>query len=432
MDPLEHLFRREAGRMVATLTRIFGVANLALAEDVVQDALCRALETWSLRGVPDEPGAWLMTAAKNRALDLLRRERTARSFAPDLTWHLESERAVRARLEELSPGAAQADQLRMMFSCCSPRLTEESQVALVLHILCGFSVAEIAGAFLSRVETVKKRITRAKSVLASSKQLFELTGADSAERLSSVQRALYLLFNEGFHGASAEAAVRVELCDEAMRLTALLGEDPSTATPSTHALAALMFLHAARLPSRLDPAGDFTPLSDQDRSRWDQRLIAEGQRRLEASASGDALTAYHLEAAIAALHAGAPDQASTPWPSIVSLYDVLLGVRPSPVVALSRALAIAQRDGPARGLEELQAIADRDRLAGWPFYPAALGELELQTGRAAEARAHFCEALAVARNPAERRFLERRVAACEAAAGTGQPPAPGSRRGAAR
>jgi RNA polymerase sigma-70 factor (ECF subfamily) len=414
MDWFSHLFRREAGRMVATLTRVFGVGNLALVEDVVQDALCRALETWKIRGVPDDPAAWLMTTAKHRALDHLRRAETARSYEPQLAWHVESGQALRDRLDELDPAATiEDDQLRMMFSCCDPRLTEESQVALVLSILCGFSVSEIASAFLSRHEAVKKRITRAKALLAGSKKLFDLTDADFAERLSSVQRALYLLFNEGFHGASTQAAVRAELCDEAMRLGALLGENALTATPATLALCSLMFLNAARLPARLEPSGDLTQLLDQDRSRWDEQLLSQGQRLLEASATGEALTAYHLEAAIASLHMSARDPQRTPWREIVSLYDVLMRVRPSPVVALSRALAIGQCDGPERGLEELQAVKDRERLAGYPFYAAALGELELRLGRRAVAREHYRAALALARNPAERRFLERRIAACE-------------------
>jgi RNA polymerase sigma-70 factor (ECF subfamily) len=415
MNPVEHLFRREAGRMVASLTRIFGVANLALAEDVVQDALCRALETWKIRGIPDEPAAWLMTTAKNRALDVVRRDRVAQRFAPEVARHIESDEAIRAGIEEISAGATiESDQLRMMFSCCNPRLTEESQIALVLHILCGFSVSEIASAFLSRDETVKKRITRAKALLAGSKRLFELTDADFAERLSSVQRALYLLFSEGFHSSSAESTVRAELCDEAMRLTALLCANASTATPATHALGALMFLQAARLPSRIDASGELTQLLDQDRSRCDQQLLLEGQRLLEASGTGNEATAYHAEAAIAALHAGARDAASTPWATIVSLYDVLMRLRPSPVVALNRALAVAQRDGPARGLEELHAIDDRDRLSSYPFYSAALGELELRNGRADAAREHFRHALALARNPSERRFLERRLFDCRA------------------
>jgi RNA polymerase sigma-70 factor (ECF subfamily) len=282
----------------------------------------------------------------------------------------------------------------------------------VLHILCGFSVSEIANAFLSRHEAVKKRITRAKALLAGSKKLFDLTDTDFNQRLSSVQRAVYLLFNEGFHGSSKDAAVRGELCDEAMRLAMLLTRNTATATPATSALCSLMFLNAARLPARLEPSGDLLQLFDQDRSRWDERLLSEGHRLLEASATGSELTAYHLEAAIASLHMSARDPRETPWHEIVSVYDVLMRVRPSPVVALSRALAIAQCDGPARGLDELRAIAASERLAAYPFYPAALGGLELQLGRRDIAREHYRAALALARNPAERRFLERRIAAC--------------------
>ena len=230
--------------MVATLTRIFGVHNLALAEDVVQDAFCRALEVWKFRGLPENPSAWLMATAKNRALDVLRRERTARTFAPELGQLLESEWTVAPVVEELfGAHAIKDDQLRMMFSCCHPRLTEEAQVALVLHILCGFSVNEVANAFVSGNAAIEKRISRAKKVLAGSKKLFDVSGADDfSGRLPAVQRALYLLFNEGYHGASPESAVRAELCQEAMRLTAMLVEHPLAATPATHALAALMCL----------------------------------------------------------------------------------------------------------------------------------------------------------------------------------------------
>jgi RNA polymerase sigma-70 factor (ECF subfamily) len=413
MDPLDHLFRREAGRMVAALTRLFGVANLALAEDVVQDALCRALETWKIRGVPENPSAWLFATAKNSALDVLRRERTARTFAPEVTRFLDEEPEAGGGEELFGGPAVTNDQLRMMFSCCNPRMSEEAQVALVLHILCGFSVAEIASAFLSGEETIKKRITRAKATLAASKHLFELTDADCAARLSSVHRALYLLFNEGYHGASAESAVREELCDEAMRLASLLCQHPLTATPATYALLALMCLHGARLPARIDPAGDFTLFLEQDRSRWDQKLVAEGQRLMELSATGQELTVYHVEAAIASVHAAARRADDTPWETIVSLYDVLMRIGPSPVVALNRALAVAQRDGPERGLDEIGAIADRDRLVGYPFYWAALGELELGRGRADEAHEHFRAALGLARNPSERRLLERRIAECQ-------------------
>jgi RNA polymerase sigma factor (sigma-70 family) len=409
-----HLFRREWGRLVAALTRLLGVHNLGLAEDVAQDAFRRALEVWKVRGIPENPSAWLMAIAKNRALDLVRRERTARTFAPEMGRLLETEWTLAPLVEEaFTAHTVRDEQLRMMFSCCDPKLPEEAQLALVLNVLCGFGAAEIAAALLSGRAAIEKRISRGKKALARSRTLFDLADAEFVSRLSTVQRALYLLFNEGYHGASAGAAVRVELCEEAMRLTALLREHPSAATPATNALAALMCLDAARLPARLDAAGDLSALVDQDRSRWDARLVAEGLALLDRSAVGRELTPYHLEAAIAAVHAGARTVEETDWETIVSLYDALWVVAPTPVVALNRAVAIAERDGPERGLEALRGIADGDRLSRYPFYPAAFGELELRRGDREAARGFFSAALGLARNGAERRFLEKRLAHCD-------------------
>jgi RNA polymerase sigma factor (sigma-70 family) len=415
MESSDHLFRRETGRMVAALTRVFGVHNLALAEDVAQEAFCRAMEVWKFRGVPENPSAWLMATAKNCALDILRRDRTARTFAPELGRLLESEWTLAPVVEELfGANAIKDDQLRMMFFCCNPRLPEEAQVALVLNILCGFSVDEIASAFVSTHAANEKRITRAKKVLATSKKLFDVAAsAEFSARLPAVQRALYLLFNEGYHGAAAETAVRAELCREAMRLTAMLLEHPLGSTPDTYALAALMCLGAARLPSRVDGSGNLRSLLEQDRSQWDQGLIVEGLKLLELSATGSNLTAYHVEAAIASNHARAARMEETNWQDIVSLYDTLMTIRPSPVVALNRAIAVAQNEGPERGLEEIRSIADHERLAEYPFYFAALGELEFRRGKRDTAREHFRAALALARNSMERHFFDQRVRACE-------------------
>jgi RNA polymerase sigma factor (sigma-70 family) len=415
MEPSDHLFRREAGPMVSALTRVFGVHNLALAEDVVQEAFCRALEVWKIRGVPDNPSAWLMATAKNCALDVLRRQRTANTFAPELGRLLESEWTLAPVVAELfSAKAIKDDLLRMMFSCCHPRLPEETQVALVLNILCGFSVDEVASAFVSTHTAIEKRIARAKKVLATSKKMFEVAASvQFSARLKAVHRALYLLFNEGYHGACAETAVRAELCREAMRLSAALLEHPLGTTPASYALAALMCLHAVRLPARVDAAGNLNTLFDQDRSRWDYGLVAEGLKFLDLSATGSQLSEYHVEAAIAAIHARAPRVEDTDWRTIVSLYDTLMAIRPSPIVALNRAIAVAQNEGPGRGLDEIYATVDGDRLASYPFYSAALGELEFRRGRRNTAREHFLAAHAVARNPMERQFLRRRVDACE-------------------
>jgi RNA polymerase sigma-70 factor (ECF subfamily) len=417
MELDEPLFRREAGRMVATLTRLFGLHNLALAQDVVQDAFCRAIEVWRERGVPENPSAWLMATAKNRALDMLRRERTARTFAPELSRQLISEWTIAPIVEELfTANAIKDDLLRMMFSCCHPRLAEKGQVALILNILCGFSVDEIAAAFVTSDAAIEKRITRAKKVLATSKTLFDLAApADFAARLPAVHRALYLLFNEGYHGASPTSAVRAGLCHEAMRLSAVLLTHSLGAVPITYALSALMCFNAARLPARVNASGDLISLFDQNWSLWDKTLVTEGLNLLELSATGPDLSGYQLEAAIASLHATAARVEDTDWETIISLYDALMGIDPSPIVALNRAIAIAQRDGPERGISELSSIAERDRLARYPFYPAALGELELRRGMAEVARGHFEAAVALARSPMERRFLEQRISVCASA-----------------
>jgi RNA polymerase sigma-70 factor (ECF subfamily) len=418
----DHLFRRESGRLVAALTRIFGVHNLGLAEDVAQEAFCRALEVWPLRGVPENPQAWLMATAKNRALDVIRRQRTAAGYAPELERTLQSEWTLEPAIEELFlPGALKDDLLRMMFACCDPRLPELTQVALMLQILCGFSVGETAAAFMSGHAAMEKRLVRAKAVLATSKHLFDIaSSAQVVQRLPAVERALYLLFNEGYHGASAETSVRADLCQEAMRLTALLLSDTRCATPTTHALGALMCLHAARLPARVDGSGDLIVLADQDRSRWDQDLIFDGLALLELAATGSHLSEFHIEAAIASVHAAASRVEATDWGAIVTLYDTLLQLRPSPIVALNRAIAVAQHAGPARGLAEIRAIADLDRLSAYPFYFAALGELEYRSSNPEVARAHFRRALSEARNPMERRFYGRRLEACEEGAATSE------------
>jgi len=385
MESTDHLFRREAGRMVSALTRVFGLHNIALAEDVVQEAFCRAMEVWSFRGLPENPAAWLMTTAKHCALDAIRRERTAREFGPELGRHLQSEWTLAPVVEEYFG-----------------------------ENLCGFSASEIASAFVSGTAAIEKRITRAKKSLAASEKLFDVTsGAQFSQRLPAVRRALYLLFSEGYHGASPDTAVRTELCREAMRLAAALAEHPLGSTPPTYALCALMALSAARLPARLNSAGNLVSLANQDRSLWDQELIGEGLHFLELSATGSDLSDYHIEASIAAVHAGSGRADHTDWAAIVTLYDTLMALRPSPIVALNRAIAIGQMESPERGLEEIDAIADRDRLATYPFYPAALGELELRRGRYAAASNHFRAAAALSRNPMERHFLEQRAMASD-------------------
>ena len=406
-------YRRERARLLAALSRVFGVENLSLAEDVVQETLAKAFEVWSYAGVPEHYSALLMTAAKNRALDVFRRERTARKFAPALQHLIESEWTLRPAVEELFlPPALKDDELRMMFSCCHPLLAEDVQIALILNLLCGFGAEEIARIHLASTAAIAKRISRGKKRLAESQRLFELSAGDFTARLSAVHRALYLLFSEGYHSACDDAVIRADLCREAMRLIGLLVDHAPAATSESYALAALMYLGAARLPGRSNERGELMVLSEQDRSLWDEQLIADGLALLERSASGNELSEYHIEATIFGLHACARRAEDTPWAEIVRLYDLHLRVRPSPVVALNRAIAVAELEGPTKGLEAIAAIDDTERFGAYPFYAASLGELELRRGNRAVARGHFERALSLARNAAERTYLARRRADC--------------------
>lgn len=411
MNPDERLFRDESGRILAALTRIFGVHNLAVAEDVMQDTFCRAVDVWRLRGVPENPSAWLMKTAKNRAIDLLRRERTSQRIEAELERVYASEwTLVPAVSAAFNPETIKDDELRMIFTCCDPRISPDTQVALTLHLLCGLSINEIASAFLSKRATIEKRIERGKKSIASFGALFDLSDGELPARLSAVHRTLYLLFNEGYHGASPKSPVRKELCRDAIRLTMLLLDNPLTATTETCALGALMCLHAARLPARLTGEGSLVGLFDQDRSLWNAALIERGHDLLERASVGERVTPYHIEAGIASVHASSASAEATDWAKIVWLYDLLMRLQPSPVVALNRAIAIGHAYGAQRGIEELQAISDAAELASYPFLPAALGEFAVRAGRVREAQGYFERALALARNDAERRFLQERAA----------------------
>ncbi len=405
----EHLFRHQAGRMVSALVRSLGVRDLALAEDAVQDALVRALETWKYSAPPDDPAAWLMRCAQNRAVDLLRRRGSLERVAAELG------RLPAPGGPDAAPGvpAIPDDELRLMFSCCAPGLPPAAQVAVILKYLCGFSVREIAQALLSAEATVEKQLYRAREALERGGPLYDVEDeAQVRRRLPSVHEAVYLLFSEGYHGAHALEVVREELCREALRLGELLSRLPAASGPETQALLALLCFHAARLGARLSEDGNLLLLAEQDRGRWDRHLIAEGFRRLDGSAEGDRLSAWHLEAAIAAQHAAAATFESTDWAAILGLYDLLLRLRPSPVVALNRAIAVGMAEGAEAGLRALASISERGRLARYPFLPAAVAEFELRSGRPARAAEALRAALLLARNPAEEAVLARKLAAC--------------------
>jgi len=411
---VEHLFRHEAGKMVATLTSIFGIQHLGLAEDVVQEALARALQTWPFYGVPNNPSAWIMRASRNLALDVVRREKVFREKEPEITRLME--RPNPAPHAELFPDEEIADdRLRMMFVCCHPVIPAEAQVAFALKTLCGFGVTEISRAFLTTDAAIAKRLTRAKQKIREAGIRFEIpAGEELPPRLAGVLQTLYLLFNEGYKASVGEKLVREELCQEAILLTRLLAQHPAGNQPKTHALLALMLLNAARFPARVDRAGNLLRLKEQDRTRWDQSLIARGMFHFSQSAAGDEVSEYHIQAGISACHCTAKDYASTDWRRILSLYDRLIELDASPVVALNRAIVVANVHGPAAGLEAVAAIPNRRRLDSYYLLHAALGEFKAQLNDPLAALGSFRKSLQLASTRSERTFLSKRIRAVEA------------------
>ncbi len=408
---VDHLFRRESGRLVAILTRRFGVAHLHLAEDVVQDALLKAMQVWPFTGIPENPSAWLLATAKNRALDHTRRATTFRGKQDALVALAEdfagAERGDRAQFEdEISDS-----QLRMMFVCCHPSLPQDAQIALILKTLCGFGEREIAAAFLAAEDAIAKKLVRARKALRDARVAMDLPpAAQLAPRVNSVLRALYLLFNEGYKASHGDSLLRADLCAEAIRLADLLTTQPLGNRPETHALLALMHLHAARLPARTADDGSLLVLAAQDRARWDRAQILRGVKHLDESGTGPHVTQWHLEAGIAMCHALAPTYADTNWAHILELYDALLALDPSPIVALNRAVALAQLEGPDAGLAALEQISPRRPLEKYHLFHAIAGQLYLDAGRRAEAAEAFQRALALAPQPAERELLQQRLA----------------------
>ena len=401
---VDHLFRHQSGRLVSTLTRIFGPRRLDLAEEVVQDALLKALEIWPFEGIPANPTAWLIQVAKNRALDVIRREVSLAGKLPDLTRAFPDHSMPDSRPE------FDDDQLSMMFLCCHPSLGRDLRVALTLKTVAGFSVREIARAFLAEEATIAQRLVRGKRQIRDQRIEFEMPPAQELRtRLDSVLEVLYLLFNEGYAAHEGESLLRADLCEEAIRLAGLLCSHPASDLPKTHALLALLLLHASRLPARVNAEGDLFLLRDQDRSLWDRELIEEGLRQLDRSAEGDELTSYHLQAGIAAQHALAATYDATDWQAITDQYDQLFELDPSPVIALNRAIALSRWKGPEAGLAALSQIEHHPALSHYHLLPATLGELSSELGRHHQAASYYRSALDCVCTQPERRLLLDRL-----------------------
>jgi RNA polymerase sigma factor (sigma-70 family) len=411
---IEVVFRREGPRVVAGLTRL--LRDVGLAEQFAQDAFVAALEQWPASGLPDNPGAWLMAAARRRAIDQRRHEQVEREHEPAITT------AAEARANEGDPARAAEDEvgddlLRLVFLCCHPALPPEARTALTLRLVAGLTTAEIARAYLLPEATIAQRIVRAKRTLGELGTPFELPGAEQrAARLGSVLEVVYLVFNEGYAGTEGGDWMRTDLGEEALRLSRVLaGLAPDE--PEVHGLQALLELQASRFGARTDAGGAAILLRDQDRSRWDRVLITRGLDALaRARASGRPAGSYELQASIAACHARAPAVAETDWPLIVRLYGELLRLSPSPVVELNRAIAVGMAFGAAAGLHLVDELAAVPELEGYHLLPAARGDLLHQLGRTDAAAAAFPRAAAAAGNDRERELLLARAKACASAA----------------
>jgi RNA polymerase sigma-70 factor (ECF subfamily) len=406
---VENVFRHRYGDMVAGLCRVLGPGRLDLVEDVVQEATLRALRRWPVEGVPERPEAWLFRVARNLALDSLRRRAVGARIETELSlW------ATAAEVDD-GPGDGVADDtLRMIFTCSHPEVPAETRLALVLKTVCSFGTGEIAAALLQKEGTVAQRLTRAKARLQGGLVRFEVPSpAELPARLPLVLEVLYLLFNEGYRSHRGRDLVRGDLVEEAVRLCGLLLEQPATAIPEVHALLALMLFLGARLPARTDALGELLTLAEQDRSLWDRDWLHCAFVHFRASIGGERMTAYHVEAAIASLHAAAPDYAATDWRRILLEYDRLLQLTDTPVVRLNRVVAVAKVHGAAAGLAALAEVTVGDALADYVLLPATAAQLHWSMGSHEAAAACLQRALSLPCSEPEQRLLQRRLLACQ-------------------
>jgi RNA polymerase sigma factor (sigma-70 family) len=408
---VDHLFRHESGKMVAVLSRLLGLQNLETAQDIVQDTLLQAMNSWKYNEVPDNPSAWLYKVARNKAVDYLRRQQTFRKLSPEYAHLVQSEWTLAPTVYQLFlEHEIQDSQLRMMFACCHPSIPPESQVALILKTLCGLSNYEIAKAFLTNEETVQKRIYRAREKIRSENVELEVpAGPALPERVDAVLKSLYLLFNEGYHSYHPHFLIREDLCHEAMRLCHLLTEHPLTAFPRSKSLLSLMCFQASRLNARLDDKGNTILLKYQDRSKWYRPLIQKGFDYLDEATEPFEPCTYQLEAAIASLHASAPSFEKTDWRSIYHLYEMLYQMQPNPIVAMNKAIASAYAISREQALGELQQVTG---LEHHHLYHVAIGEIYFELAKKESAKRCFEKAYSLTDSAAVKQLLTEKIALC--------------------
>jgi RNA polymerase sigma-70 factor (ECF subfamily) len=407
---VDHLFRHEAGKMVAVLSRLFGLHNLQLAEDVVQDAFIKAQQSWKFNNLPADPSAWLMQVAKNRAIDIIRRQQNFNIYSKELAAEL-NEQSVHT-LEHFFHEQEIADsQLRMMFACCHPSLKQEDQVALNLKTVSAFSMQEIARSLLTNEAAVQKRLHRAKEFLKNNHIQLEIpAGEELKKRLETIYTVLYLLFNEGYNSLKADELIRKDLCAEAMRCCKLLGEHKAGDKPSTFALLSLMCFQASRFDSRIDDNNDIILLQQQDRTKWNNELINIGVLYLNKASNGDELSVYHLEAAIAAQHCLAPTFAATNWETLLQLYDMLLVANPSPAVQLNRAIVLAELGAIEAAIQSILSINGLEKLLRTDhIYSSVLGELYKRLSDTIKANKYLQQAFDLTPSTAEKKLIKTKM-----------------------
>jgi RNA polymerase sigma factor (sigma-70 family) len=409
---VDHLFRHEAGKMVAVLTRLLGFKNLEQAEDIVQDTILSALNTWKFGKIPENPQGWLYQTARNKAIDLLRRQQVKYKIDSELAALLRSEYTLAPTVHEMfTQHEIKDSQLRMMFACCHPSIPAEAQISLMLKTLCGLSVKEISNAFLTNEESISKRIYRIKEKIRAEHIALEYPGADAMPmRVGAILKTLYLLFNEGYNSSHPEKLIREDLCEEAMRLTILLSENEKTCLPETNALLALMCYHVSRFNTRIDDRGMIILLKDQDRKLWNKYLIDTGNDYMQRSAEGGKISEMHLEAAIASLHANAVKYEDTHWKAILHLYDELLLRTGNPMVTLNRALVLAEAGDCESAIKELEQMKS---LISNCYYHTSLAELYLRTGKKAQAKQSLGTALELTSSHAEIELIRKKLRLCQ-------------------